>query len=411
VRPRDLIRRRLKPNRSEWVRQLNANQLVERAHSKTGLTSFHSESFREGLELLVSDVNSVGQYNDAGLQFFESFALRFLSIRLKVDDYIRQNPEVLDAPVKAPIFVLGIPRTGTTLASNLLATDPARRSVLAWEAASPVPPATSETLRTDPRALAALQAERERQAANPAAGRFYMASAIFPTECTFIQGQDFKSLIWEAHGRLPAYAEWMLSCDMSSAYEHHRRFLQVLQHKAPGCWNVKMPSHAMYLDHLLAAYPDARLVWTHRDPFTAAGSLCSLIGSRHAQVMDEPDRAWIAQNYPRQLAEHPRRVMRKRREIGQERVYDLHYADMMRDPVAAMRGLYAWLGDEFTPEVESGMRTWLTANPQGKWGKHQYKLAEWGLSEASLAPLFADYLAEYDIEREGRAAMGQGGAQ
>ena len=162
-----------------------------------------------------------------------------------------------------------------------------------------------------------------------------------------------------------------------------------------------MPSHALHIRWLLEAYPDARMVWTHRDPITATGSLCSLITNTHCRVMDEPDRAWVAKNYPPQLAEHARRVMARRGEIGHDRIYDLHYAEMMRDPVGAMRKLYAWLGDSFTPEVERGMDAWLTANPQGKWGKHAYKLDEWNLSEETLRPVFADYLAAYDVEREG----------
>src|SRR5690349_10011821 len=127
------------------VREINADQLVERAHRQTGLDSFASPSFREGLEILVSDANRVGRYSDAGVLNFETQAIHYLGVRLKIDDYIRRNPEVLDVPIKAPVVVLGIPRTGTTLASNLLATDPARRSILSWESDDPVPPPTRET--------------------------------------------------------------------------------------------------------------------------------------------------------------------------------------------------------------------------------------------------------------------------
>jgi len=380
---------------------MNAAQIVERAQRETGLDRFHSDSFREGLELLVSDANRVGRYSDAGVAHFEGQSVHYLSMRLRVDDYIRRNPEVLDAPIRAPVVVLGLPRTGTTLTSNLLATDPARRSILTWESDDPVPPPAADALHTDPRALAALAAERARIAENPSAGRFYMSSAVFPTECTMIQAHDFKSLLWESHGRLPGYAEWILGCDMTSAYDYHRRFLQVLQHKAPGAWNLKMPSHSVHIRWLLEAYPDARMVWTHRDPFTVTGSLCSLIANAHLRVMDEPDDAWIAQNYPPQLAIHANRVRAKRQEIGHERIFDLHYADMTREPIDTMRRLYAWLGDDFTPQVEEGMGRWLRENPQGKWGKHAYKLDRWGLSPEKLQPYFADYLAEYDIEREG----------
>jgi hypothetical protein len=228
-----------------------------------------------------------------------------------------------------------------------------------------------------------------------------MSSAIFPVECSFIMSHDFKSTFQESMGRLPEYGEWLLSCDMTSAYDYHRRFLQVLQHNAPGVWNLKMPSHALYLDYLLAAYPDARLVWTHRDPFVATCSRCSIISNHHLRTMDTPDYAWCGQLYPRQGAEHVNRIMRKRRELGHDRFYDQHYADLIRDPIESMCKLYGWLGDDFTPALEEGMRSWLKANPQGKWGKHEYKFEQWGLSMASMRPLFAEYLSNYDVELEG----------
>ena len=382
------------------MRQVNAAQLVERAQKETGLDRFHSDSFWEGLEILTADVNRAG-WPDRGLDYYEQSTVHDLGVRLKIDDYIRRNPEVLQAPIKAPVVVMGIPRTGTTLTSNLLAADPARRSLLSWMVGDPTPPPAADQVRTDPRALAALELERQARAQNPAAGRFYMASAVFPTECIFVQAQDFKAMSLEAMGRLPAYSEWMWDADMTSAYDHHRRFLQVLQNGTPGSWNLKMPSHSMHWRHLLKAYPDARVVWTHRDPFTAVGSLCSLIASSHLRVTDQPDDAWIAELYPRQAAEHANRVMAMKREVGAHRVYDLHYADMTRDPIGSMKALYSWLGDAFTPDAEAQMRRWLTENPQGKWGKHAYRLEQWGLSPETLSPLFADYLSMYDIEREG----------
>jgi hypothetical protein len=162
-----------------------------------------------------------------------------------------------------------------------------------------------------------------------------------------------------------------------------------------------MPSHALHVRWLLKAYPDARLVWTHRDPYTATGSLCSLIGNAHSRFLGYVDRAWIGANYPAQLAEHANRMMAVRDEIGRDLVYDLHYADMLRDPIATFRRLYAWLGDDFTPQVEASMQAWLDINPQGKFGRHEYQLADYGLSKATLEPCFADYLARYDVEREG----------
>lgn len=381
--------------------RFNADRIVERAHQVTGVDNFERQSFREGLDILVRDANRSEAWSETGAAALEQLASFYLGLRLRIDDYIRRHPEVLETPIKAPVFVMGIPRTGTTLTSNLLGADPARRSMLTWESNDPTPPATSATLHTDPRALAALEAERQQQRDNPAAGRFYMGSAIFPTECTMILAHDFKSLLWECSAPLPAYSEWIMSCDMASAYAYHRRFLQVLQHKAPGPWNLKMPSHSLFLGALLKTYPDARIVWTHRDPIASTGSLFSLLHNAQSHYLSAPDNDWLVRNYPGQLAEHANRLMRTREDIGHDRIYDLHYAAMMREPIAEMRRLYGWLGDDFTPEAEASMRAWLRANPQGKWGKHAYKLDQWGVTAEAIRPYFEGYLARHQIEPEG----------
>ncbi len=381
---------------------LSVDEMIGAAQAVTGLIDFDSDSFMEGLEILVNDINGDSERSAAGRVAFRSDIVARLAQRLQVADYIRHRPALLDAPVKRPLFVFGIPRTGTTLASNLLAADPGRRSLLDWETKNPVPPPRGDQLHSDPRALAQLEQERENQLKNPSAGRFYRASAIYPTECIFAMSSDFKSLYWESHGPLPTYSRWVLHCDTTPTYQYHKKFLQMLQVDAPGIWNLKMPSHALYLDALLKVYPDARLVWTHRDPYTATASLCSLIAqASHPTFYGRADKQWIAQNYPAQASAHVNRVMAVRDRIGQDRIYDLHYADMIRDPIETFRRLYSWLGDDFDAAAEQGMRGWLADNPQGKFGRHDYRLGEFGLTVDMLAPLFHDYLSHHDVEREG----------
>ncbi|HEY0960307.1 MAG TPA: sulfotransferase, partial [Novosphingobium sp.] len=291
--------------------------------------------------------------------------------------------------------------TGTTLMSNLLAADPNRRSTLTWEIDEPVPPATSATLKTDPRALVRLEQERAMLAANPDAGKYYRNSAIYPNECVFFMAHDFKTLMIESKGYLPEYREFIFSCDMTSAYDYHKKFLQVLQADAPGVWNLKMPSHSLYLEALFAVYPDARVIWTHRDPYTATGSLCSLVSLSYRQALAEVDYKWLGDNYSWQAAEHANRVMDFRDKYGEDRIIDVHYADLIEDPVGNTRKLYEQLGDPFTSEAEAGIQAWVDDNPQNKFGKHEYKLAQYGLSVERLEPMFERYLSRYDVAREG----------
>jgi hypothetical protein len=376
------------------------DELIERARRQTGLDRFDSESYREGLDILVADANREDR-PDEMVDRFEQTIVKSLSDRLKTTDYLARRPELLDRPVPRPVFVFGIPRTGTTLLNNLLAADPNRRSALSWEIDDPVPPPTSDRLYTDPRALARLEAERKMLEANPSIGKYYRFSAVYPNECMFIMIHDFKGLAWESRGKLPAYRDWLFSTDMTSAYQYHKQFLQLLQADAPGIWNLKMPSHALWLETLLKIYPDARLVWAHRDPITATSSFCSLIKMGHTTGLGRIDIDWISEDMPWQAIQHADRIMDFRDKHGEDRVIDIHYADMVRTPIEAMRKLYAALGDEFTPEAEAGMQKWIDDNPQNKFGKHEYKLAEFGLTPQKVESMFERYLTRYDVEKEG----------
>lgn len=380
---------------------LNADQLMEAAQQATGLSDFGPGTFREGLEILLADVNADKERPAEMVERGGGMYTKILIDRLNVVNAIKQRPEIPALAVERPVFIMGIPRTGTTLLNNLLAADPGRRSMLKWELDDPVPPPTTDTLYTDPRALAALEAERQLLAAYPEAGRIYRMSAVYPYECVSIFAHEFNTLMLESAGRLPNYRDFVFQSDWTAGYEYHKRFLQLHQVDAPGIWNLKMPSHILNIETLLKIYPDARLIWTHRDPITTTGSFCSIIAMGHQNFAGRVDAEWIAENCTWQAEQHYRRGMEARARIGHDRIIDVHYADMMRDPIATMRQTYAALGDDFTPEAEAGMATWLADNPQGKFGKHEYKLAQYGLSLEKLNDVFADYLAAYDVEREG----------
>jgi hypothetical protein len=228
-----------------------------------------------------------------------------------------------------------------------------------------------------------------------------------PTECVFVQNQDFKAYLWEAFMPNSAYADWLLGTDMTSAYAYERSVLQLLQSRAPGTWSLKMPSHAVHIEALLATFPDVRIVWAHRDPFKATASFLRLNYLSRAvlgRAMDETgttDTADIVSNVLRQLRAHITRPMKARERIGDDRFFDLHYSALMHDPIGVMRSLYDWAGDELTASTERSMLDWLERNPQDRFGVQPYSLDGTGVTRADLEPVFADYLAAFDIELEG----------
>ncbi len=382
----------------------SVDQLVELATTRAGVTDFGSDSWREGLELLLRELNASPVVSDGGRAYTEGNYVDALWNRLRVVEYAKQHPEVTDEAVERPLVILGMPRTGTTVASYLLAQDPARRSLLNWEAPDSVPPPTTATLHSDPRCIAKLEQQRVMAEALVAAGRgmVHWEDADGPTECIFVQNQDFKALVWDAFQPTQAYSDWLLDCDMTSAYEYEKLVLQILQSHAPGTWSLKMPSHSVYVDTLLATFPDARMIWAHRDPYKATASLCSLqAGPAFMLTGAEPDRAAIGRKSVAQMRAHVERPLRARERVGADRFYDLHYAEMMRDPIGEMRKLYAWAGDDLTPEVEAAMQGWLDRNPQDRFGPRPYSLDEYGLTVDELVPVFEEYLSVFDIELEG----------
>ena len=385
---------------------MTVDDLVTRACERAGLDDFGGDSWREGLRLLVESCESAPGVNPAGCEFVYGQFVAALWNRLRVVDHVKRHPEVLDEQVERPLVVLGLPRTGTSLASYLLDQDPLRRSLLTWEAEDSVPPSTADTLRTDPRCLKK-KAELDVLAEGLKAANIPLVhwdEADGPTECVFVQNQDFKAYLWEAFMPTPLYAEWLLQIDMSSAYAYERMVLQVLQSRAPGTWSLKMPSHAVHIETLLATYPDVRIVWAHRDPFKSTASFLRLNYLSRAATGANIDVGVTVANVLRQLKEHVDRPLATRRRIGDGRFFDLHYADLVRDPVAVMQSLYDWAGDDLSASTEQAMLAWLDAHPQDRHGVAPYSLEGSGVTRTDLEPIFDEYLSVFDVELEGDAA-------
>ncbi|MGV0780018.1 sulfotransferase family protein [Mycolicibacterium peregrinum] len=381
------------------------DDVLKLAQQKTGLSDIDSDSWRPGLEILLDEVNTSPAFTAHGRESIIGDAVDTLARRLQVHDYIRQHPTVLDTPVERPLFTMGMPRTGTTVISYLLDQDTARRSLLHWECIHPVPPATTETLRSDPRCLALLD-EREQilkfvKDANMPLPHWEDADG--PTECMFIHTQDFKGLSWDSYLSTPRYAEWVINeADMTSAYEYQKRYLQVLQSTAPGTWSLKMPSHSVHIDALLSVFPDARLIWAHRDPYKATGSLCNLWKLPKTMVMkpDAVDLSAIGRNAMSQMQFHVDRPLRIRERIGDGRFFHMYYHEMMSDPMDVMRRIYDWAGDELSSDTEARMNGWLAEHPQNRFAPNAYSLEQYGLTVNQLQPVFSEYLATFDVELE-----------
>lgn len=369
------------------------DEIVDAARRATGgLPDPEHDTWQQGLEILLRDHAKADVLSEQGRELIKGRYVSALAARMQVDDYIRAHPGVLDTPVQRPVFILGLVRTGTTMVSYLLDADPATRSLLRWEAYNVTPPAAPGMTRKDQRCLAEIAQDAELIRNNPGMFATHFEAADGPTECVHLLAQDFRSMMFTVLSSTPVYSDWILHCDMSSAFEHRKRVFQVLQSTNPGRWVLKMPSDSVFIRWIFEAFPDARVIWTHRDPFAAFASSFSMRSKARKYFNTDVDVPNMMCKWPLQLALHLSRPLELARERPDD-IYHLHYDDLLENPVGEIRKVYAWLGDDWTDEAAAGMQAWLDDNPQNRFGKHSYSLDDWGFSKEELEPYFSDYLA------------------
>jgi len=378
--------------------------ILAQARAATGLSDCGDPAALEALERLVKASNEEAQLSAAGAKRWEANLVRTLSNRLRIVDYLKRHPELLERPIERPMFVFGLPRTGTTLVINLLSADSARRCLLRWEALDSVPPAAAGALHTDARCVAEQQRLDMAVKFAPQIAAAHYEDADSPSECQFAMALSFCAQIFESSLHIPSYLDWFQNrASYLPALRFHKQLLQLLQENNGGRWTLKNPWHPLFLNDLATVYPDAQLVMTHRDPAEVVGSACSLIRLVRPMFSDHVDLRQIASQM---IATFDLMIARQndfRERHGAPSIYDIHYSELTRDPLGELRRLYAHFEEPFTAEADAAMTRLLQANPQGKHGKHQYSLEEFGLTAAGVRHHFRDYCERFGIAPGGRS--------
>jgi hypothetical protein len=377
---------------------MTVEEVIAAASAQTGLSEIGDPAVLDGLQRLLDAYASEARFTERGSQMAHGDLVTYMAIRMKVEAWAKEHPELLDAPIEKPLFVFGLPRTGTTLVINLLASDPARRSFLRWEAYDPTPPAQPEELHAGPRFQAMEDKTMMALQYMPHIAAIHFEHADSPTECQFLMTPSFCSQVYESQADIPSYRNWFMhEADYLPAFRHHKKTLQVLQHHAKGNWTLKNPWHPLYLNALTEVYPDARLVMTHRDPAEVVGSICSLIKYVRAIYSDTVDLKGIGETFMDTFQIMIDRADAFKAKHGADAIHDVQYADVVRDPIKVVRGVYDRFGDDYTPEADAAMQAYMADNQKGKHGKHEYDLAEYGLSAEGVRERFKDYIENYDI--------------
>jgi hypothetical protein len=402
-----------------WAGRLTVGDLIDAARRRTGLYDFGDGSFSEPLERLVQAIETEARLHPVGRLITRARLVGALATRLRVRAFLRRHPEVLKSALPPPIVIAGLQRTGTTLLHRLLASDPALRALLSWEAIAPVGPEAlgpagshglGANLGARLRGRSSGEDPRIRQARLSVRALAYMAPGFFaihpvepeaPEEDVLLLDYSFRSTVPEATLHVPSYGRWLETQDHTPAYEYMATFLRVLAaQRGPRRWILKTPHHLEYLDVLREVFPGVRIIQTHRDPVRTLASLCSMITQGRGVFSDEVDPHEVGREWSRKVGRMLERSLAVRAAVNDEGFIDVSYYDLVRDPVGEVRRLYEQLGLAWSPAALARLEATRRDNPQHKYGRHAYRLEDFGLSEQGVEPLLAAYRARFAVPPE-----------
>lgn len=368
------------------------DDLHESAMRATGLDDFGDDGYRDALGVLLDSYARDAGLTPLGSKMFRYFLKSALVARLLSERAWRTTPRYSGVPIRRPVFVTGLPRTGTTALHRLLTADPAHQGLEMWLCDVPQPRPPRESWADNPVFRQINDGFAQHHVANPEFMGLHYTDAAEVEECWQLLRQNIMSISYESLAHLPTYSEWLAGQDWTAAYARHRRNLQLIGSNDPEKrWVLKNPSHLFALDALMATYPDALIIQTHRAPDTIIASMCSLAehATRGWSTTFVGDRIGVSQLelWSRGLRE----FSDARGRYDQNQFLDIDFADLRSDPIGVVERVYTALGTEMSAAARSAVTALDEDSRSGpRAPRHTYRLADYGLDEQSVAAAFAD---------------------
>jgi hypothetical protein len=388
----------------------SAKDMLDRAQQRTRLTDFGDSSFEQPLEVLLKAYHEEANLNLLGRLAARWDTLRFLTNLLMLRQAEKIAPEILAQPIERPIFITGLPRSGTTFLHSLLALDPSNLAPLCWETIYPYrdpgrPPAKPDRrpARVDRQLAAFVRMVPELPSLHP-------MSAHSPQECIEIQAHVFRSYRFDTTHNVPSYRSWLDQTDHEIEYRFHRRFLRHLQHsKGPGRWVLKSPDHIFMMDAIRAVYPDARMVFVHREPMEVLPSAARLTELLRRPFTRAIDRLQIGREVMERWQMGALRLIAEaERDRQSRRIFHIRYRDLTADPLGAAVELYHHFGLKLGDLARARIRDYLAERPYGGYGQNSYHPEDFGLDPKVQWQRFGEYRDYFGIEGKKEAARGPG---
>lgn len=382
---------------------LTPDALIAEAKKDTGLDRFGNEEFLPALKIFLEAIAAQAQLNPFGRQVAKSHTVRNLKNRLWANAQFEAHAEILERKITAPIIIVGPHRSGTTRLQRMLATDTRLQHLKAWEGINPAPRPGNLDLDRAERYQEVKKLLAGREKIYPDAFSAHPMAADLPEEEALLLNHSFCGFLAMGQYNIPGYYQWLLEADKTFAYAYMADLMRLISWSRGDDenkrWVLKNPQHMMDLDLLLKVFPDARLVFTHRDPLKTVGSVISLMWFYAIQHTDLACRARITDVWLDFCEQAARRCMKMRESIPASQQLDIHYEDMNGDWRTSMRRIYDFSGMELAPQVEEAMAAWL-ANSEAHHGAHRYCLEDFGLSQDAVDARMLFVREKYAIPHE-----------
>ncbi len=372
--------------------------VLAEAREKTGLHDFGDDGFRVPLRVLLDSLDREANLHEIGRATQRARIVDSLATRLAAEQYFRDQPEILEEAIEAPFFIVGLPRTGTTMLHRLIAADPGLQAVLWWECRHPAPwPGSDWRGGKDPRIADAHEQVRLILEARPELASIHPWEPEGPDEEILLLEHSFLSHVPESGANLPSYRAWLTDQDLTPAYAYLKKLLQFLQWqkrvsgRAGERWVLKAPFHLGYLDVLFRVFPDARVVQTHRDPLETIPSIASMYAALWRLSTDSVDEHEIGRQCLERYAGSLARCLESRARLPADRFLDVGYRDVVADQLAEVRRIYTFLGRVPSSEAVLAMRRHRGLHAREKRAAHAYSLERFGYTRERVARAFATY--------------------
>ena len=384
---------------------ITAAELIGTAKRRCGLDDFGEGEFFEALSRLLDSSQEEARLNLIGKVALKVDVLEALCTRLKMERDRQFYPNISRQEIREPLFIVGLPRTGTSVLHRLLAADPEHRAPLMWEVRSPSPPTPADEKR---------RIQRATQSCNffnwlvPTFRYVHAVGAEVPQECVSLMTPTFLSDQFDAMYYVPSYRAWFFRQDLRPAYKYHHHFLQHLQfRRGARRWILKAPTHMFAMPALLSVYPDALFVQTHRTPVDSMASVSSLVTILRSAFSDAVDPITVGREAIHYWSETMEKFLPERDRLAENRICDIKYDEIRREPIGAIRQIYDYFGWSLSREADQRMRGLVASQADRQSANHRYDLSQFGSSADEVLNAFGPYCERFNLSEATDAQIKQ----